>query len=363
MNTSTDNTPIDFVLPWVDNSDPDWLAAKNHYQPQHQGHSDATSNNRYQDFGTLRYVLRSIEKNCPWYHKIYLITADQQPPWLKTSHPKIEIVSHRQLFIRPQNLPVFNSSAIEMNLVNLKGLSEQFVYLNDDTVILRPVPRERLFQHGLPVDFLCHGWLKRGSLFRRLRGRNSWVDALNNNIALINRLYQPASLKNQQLFAHSYSLREKFSNFLLKYLYRHYFWFAHWHLPQPYTRSTLQQVYQHFEPEILASTANRFRAGNDLTIYLNRYWQLASGAFIPQKHNDGFVRNISNITELNNAIHYLHRHPEIRFVCLNDTCTSNNSTELAQLHAAQSAFYEHYLPDPASFEQNSQQPSSQYKSI
>jgi hypothetical protein len=354
MNTSTDtdNAPIDFVLPWVDGSDPAWQAEKNHYLPQHHGRSDATSNNRYQDFGTLRYVLRSIEQNCPWYHKIYLITANQRPHWLQTNHPRIQIINHTQLFIQPQNLPVFNSSAIEMNLVNLKGLSEHFVYLNDDTVILRPTPRERLFQHGLPVDFLCHGWLKRNTLFRYLRGQNSWVDALNNNITLINRLHKPATLNTQQLFAPSYSLREKLSNALLKYLYRHYFWFTHWHLPQPYTRSTLQQVYQHFQPEILACTTNRFRAHNDLTIYLNRYWHLASGAFIPHKHNDGFVGNISNLTELNRAIEYLHRHPEIRFACLNDTYTSNNSSELAQIDMAQNAFYQHYLPNPASFEQN-----------
>jgi hypothetical protein len=355
-NTDTDNTPIDFVLPWVDGSDPVWQAEKNHYLPQHYGRNDATSNNRYHDFGTLRYVLRSIEQNCPWYHKIYLITANQRPHWLQTNHPKIEIIDHTQLFIQPQNLPVFNSSAIEMNLVNLKGLSEHFVYLNDDTVILRPTPRERLFQHGLPVDFLCHGWLKRNALFRRLRGQSSWVDALNNNIALINRVHKPHALNTQQLFAPSYSLREKLSNALLKYLYRHYFWFAHWHLPQPYTRSTLQQVYQHFQPEILACTANRFRAHNDLTIYLNRYWHLASGAFIPHKHNDGFTRNINNLTELNHTIEYLHQHPEIRFVCLNDSYTGNNSAELAQLNATQSAFYEHYLPNPASFEQNSSQP-------
>ena len=355
MNTSSDHTPIDFVLPWVDGGDPAWLAEKNRWLPQHQGHSDAVSNNRYQDFGTLRYVLRSIEQNCPWYHKIYLITANQRPHWLQTNHPKIEIVSHQQLFIRPQHLPVFNSSAIEMNLVNLKGLSEHFVYLNDDTVILRPTPRERLFQHGLPVDFLCHGWLKRGALFSRLRGQNSWVDALNNNIRLINRQFQPASLSKQQLFASSYSLREKISNILLKYFYRHYFWFAHWHLPQPYTRHTLQEVYQHFAPEILASTANRFRAPNDLTIYLNRYWQLASGAFIPHKYNDGYVRNISNLADLNHAIDHLNQHPEIRFVCLNDTCTSPNSNEVAQLIHAQHTFYQHYLPNPASFELNNSQ--------
>lgn len=344
--------PIDFVLPWVDGNDPDWQAQKNHYQVMHYGRSDATSVNRYQDLDSLRYVLRSIEQNCPWFHKIYLITAGHYPSWLNIHHPKIELVTHEQLFIRPQYLPVFNSSAIEMNLVNLAGLSEQFVYLNDDTVFLRPVEPERLFRQGRPVDFLCHGWLKRGALFRHLRGQNSWVDALNNNLALINRYSRPAQLPDEVLFHPSYLVANRSSNWLLKYVYRHYFWFAHWHLPQPYCRRTLQQVYAHFEPEILACTANRFRAANDLTIYLNRYWHLAHADFEPQFYQDGFVRNISNLTQLQQARETLATHPELRFVCLNDTFVPKSASELEQMRTAQSALFQHYLPQPASFELN-----------
>lgn len=345
-----DHAPIDFVLPWVDSSDPEWLAQKNHYQMLHLGHADAISVSRYQDLDSLRYVLRSIEYNCPWFHKIYLITSGHYPAWLNIDHPRIELVSHQQLFIQPQNLPVFNSSAIEMNLVNLKGLSEQFVYLNDDTVFLRPVSPQRLFQHGLPVDFLCHGWLRRGAWFQRLRGKSSWVDALNNNIALINRHCSPTTLDNRFLFDGSYGLRNQCSNALLKYGYRRYFWFAHWHLPQPYCRSTLQAVYSHFQPEILACTANRFRAATDLTVYLNRYWHLAQGKFVPQQYQDGFVRNISRPGELQQVQQYLQAHPQIRFVCLNDTFQPRSDHEFSQMRQAQQAFFQHYLPEPASFE-------------
>lgn len=323
---------------------------KNHYQPQHHGRADATSVSRYQDLDSLRYVLRSIEYHCPWFHKIYLITAGHYPSWLNIHHPKIELVSHQQLFIRPEHLPVFNSSAIEMNLVNLSGLSEQFVYLNDDTVFLRPVAPERLFWQGRPVDFFSHGWLRRGALFRQLRGQNSWVDALNHNLALINRVSQPAKLADEILFHPSYTLASRSSNWLLKHVYRHYFWFAHWHLPQPYCRRTLQQVYQQFEPEILACTANRFRAHNDLTIYLNRYWHLTHGDFEPQQYHDGFVCNISNIAQMKAASDYLAKHTEIRFVCLNDTFTPHSAAQFEAMRRAQTQFFQHYLPQPASFE-------------
>lgn len=345
-----ENLNIDFVLPWVDGGDPQWLAEKNRYLPAHSAYQDATGNSRYQDWGTLRYVLRSIAQNCPWYHKIYLITAGHYPHWLDIHHPKIELVTHRDLFIQPENLPVFNSSAIEMNLVNLRGLSEHFVYLNDDTVMLRPVPVARFFQHGLPVDFLCHGWLRRNLLFTRLRGNSSWVAALNNNIRLINQVNPVSALDNRFLFAPSYSFTDKISNALLKHVYRQYFWLAHWHLPQPYTRTTLQQVYQHFQEPMLACARNRFRAANDLTVYLNRYWHLSTGQFVPEKHHDGFVRNIDSLVTLRQAIAQLDKQPDIRFVCLNDAFQATSAGEFAALKHAQEAFFARYLPQPAAFE-------------
>lgn len=347
-----DNMAIDFVLPWVDGADSQWLAEKNRYLPAQTAYQDATSNSRYQDLGTLRYVLRSIAQNCPWYHRIYLLTAGHYPSWLDIHHPKIRLVTHQELFIRPQNLPVFNSSAIEMNLVNLHGLSEHFVYLNDDTVMLRPVPPERLFRHGLPVDFLCHGWLKRNRLFTRLRGSSSWVAALNNNLRLINQVNSVRDLDKRFLFAPSYSVADKISNALLRYVYRRYFWLAHWHLPQPYTRTTLQQVYQHFQAAMLACSQNRFRAANDLTVYLNRYWHLSTGQFVAEKHHDGWVQNIDSLATLQRTIARLDAAPDIRFVCLNDAFQASTAAELTAFKDMQAAFFTRYLPQPAEFERS-----------
>ena len=47
-------------------------------------------------------------------------------------------------------LPTFNSCAIELHLHRIKGLSEQFVYFNDDMVLNAPVTPDYYFKDGLP---------------------------------------------------------------------------------------------------------------------------------------------------------------------------------------------------------------------
>ncbi|WP_037585251.1 stealth family protein [Stenoxybacter acetivorans] len=342
---------IDFVLPWVDDTDPEWLAEKQRYLPKQTADADAAGITRYQDLGTLRYVLRGIAKNCLWYRHIVLITAGHLPPWLNINHPKIKIITHRQLFLNTAHLPTFNSSAIEMNLVNLPDdVSEHFVYLNDDTMCLRPISPERFFQHGLPVDFIHHGWLKRNRLFTLLRGSSTWVASLNNAVELINQHHTIGTLKQEHLFAKSYPLTAKISNALLYFFYKRYFWFAHWHLPQAHTKTTLQQVYQHCGKAMCISSANRFRADNDLTAYLYRYWHLASGQFIPQWHNDGFVRNIATLTQLQKAADYLQQHPKIHFACLNDAFKKTDLTALTEFKTALQHVLEKWLPEKAPFE-------------
>lgn len=48
-------------------------------------------------------------------------------------------VNHDTLFPNLSHLPSFNSNAIELQLHNIEGLSEYFIYLNDDFYICRKV--------------------------------------------------------------------------------------------------------------------------------------------------------------------------------------------------------------------------------
>ena len=313
------NNKIDFVLPWVDGSDKDWQKIKSTYENNKVSVSDGSNNARFRDMDTLKYVLRSIENNCPWYHKIHIITCGQIPSWLDVSHPKINLVTHEELYFKKEHLPIFSSSSIEMNLSNLKEASEKIVYLNDDMIINNPLDKERFFIEGKPVDFLTHGLLPRNKLFGVLKNIDSWINSLKNNINLINDKHRIKNLPSKFLFDSSYQFTDKLLNLLLKYFWKKYFWFEHWHHPQPYLKSTLKEVYTAFSKPMLACSSNKFRSNNDLTQYLYRYWHLAKGEFVPRKFNDGLINNITSKEVLKNMLKKTETNKQINFVCFNDS--------------------------------------------
>ena len=51
----------------------------------------------------------------------------------------ITIIHHKEIFSNLSHLPTFSSSAIEMNLHRIPGLSSNFIYFNDDITLMKPV--------------------------------------------------------------------------------------------------------------------------------------------------------------------------------------------------------------------------------
>jgi hypothetical protein len=80
----------------------------------------------------LQYSLRSIDLYAPWVNKIYILMNNKkQPSWIK-ENDKIIIFEHTDTFPHPSYLPNTNSNAIETTIVNIPGLSEHYIYFNDD---------------------------------------------------------------------------------------------------------------------------------------------------------------------------------------------------------------------------------------
>src|SRR5699024_690064 len=140
--------PIDFVICWVDGGDPDWLKEKKRYS--HDNNND-DRDIRYREWGIIKYWFRGVEKFAPWVNKIHFVTWGHTPSWLNVKHPKLNIVKHED-YIPSKYLPTFSSRPIELNLHRIKGLSEQFVFFNDDMFLLKPVKKEDFFKNGLPRD-------------------------------------------------------------------------------------------------------------------------------------------------------------------------------------------------------------------
>ena len=139
--------PIDAVITWVDGSDPTFIAQRARFKPSANGVGSATA--RYESRGEINFVIISLLRYMPWLRRIYLVTAFGQKPLFAQMFPeKVTVVDHREIL--SQNvLPTFNSHAISVCIAAIPGLSERFLYVNDDTFIGRPVAvSDMVNKHG-----------------------------------------------------------------------------------------------------------------------------------------------------------------------------------------------------------------------
>ncbi|GAB2507280.1 stealth family protein [Nocardiopsis aegyptia] len=138
--------PIDAVYTWVDGADPAHAAKRARYREGLSGlASHAANASRYTDHDELRYSLRSLRMYAPFVRHVYVVTDGQRPGWLDTGAEGVTVVDHRDIFADPGVLPVFSSRAIESQLHRIEGLSEHFLYLNDDIFVTAPVGPESFF--------------------------------------------------------------------------------------------------------------------------------------------------------------------------------------------------------------------------
>jgi len=345
----TKSDTIDFVLPWVDGNNKKWSDIRSQYDPNIKDTYDSQSSARFRDMETLKYVLRSIEKYCPWYNKIYLITKGYYPEWLDIQHQKIELITEDELFIDKSHLPIFSSVSLEMNLSNIPNLSEQFVYLNDDMVIMNELKSERFFIQGKPVDFLSHSFIPRNRIFEFFKTRDIWIHSINNTLALINKKFVPMRLNKNSLYHKSYSFSNKINNFLFDEIFKKFIWIEHWHHPQPFLKQTLDDVYKAFTLELTACSKNRFRDKSDLNQYIYRYWQFAKNQFYPYWHNDAIVTNLNSLDTLNKLLIEIQNKRNINFVCFNDSIELSD-TDYNKVRIKLIEYLETKFPSKASFE-------------
>lgn len=174
---------VDLVYLWVDGNDPDWKIKKQKAQVERGIEPDpqVVNKGRFVDNEELRYSLRSVEMYAPWINKIYIVTDDQTPSWLNTENPKIKLVSHKDI-LPAECLPTFNSHALELALTNIEGLSERFLYANDDTFFAQPVTPEFFYtSDGFPIA--------RFSRRRKFSSSTLYSTVLNKAQALIKQKY------------------------------------------------------------------------------------------------------------------------------------------------------------------------------
>ena len=117
-------------------------------------HDDIAGPTRYTSVGEVYLCIASINRFAPFVRHIYLVTDRQVPPHLDDylqrhfpeGHIPYTVVDHSVIFQGYEGyLPTFNCNSIEALLWRIPGLSERYIYFNDDVVLLSPVTPEDFY--------------------------------------------------------------------------------------------------------------------------------------------------------------------------------------------------------------------------
>ena len=331
---------IDFVITWVDGSDPAWLREKMRcLNPDLPPEQIDVRDTRYRDWDNLRYWFRAVETYAPWVRTVHLVTWGHVPAWLNTLAPKLHVVCHQD-FIPAQYLPTFSSHPIELNLHRIPGLADQFVYFNDDFFLTRPVQPEDFFVNGLPRDSL-----EESPLLFTIR---SIMNNVNTNDVLFANRHFRRDLSRKAHPDKWFSLKDPRS--MLKNLYmlpmhsQYLFGLNIHHLPQAYRRETFSKVWA-ADPELLDETCtHKFRNASDVSQCVFKFWQLMSGDFVPcNKHKDGRLYQAGrDFEDLCQSI----RTRRYKFICFNDA----DEIEFESHKKALNEAFQDALPNKSAFE-------------
>jgi len=327
---------VDFVLTWVDGNDPEWQKTKSKYTKKNDGDDREI---RFRDWENLQYWFRGVEKFTPWVNKIHFVTWGHVPEWLNVKHPKINIVFHQD-FIPKKYLPTFSSHAIELNLHRIKGLSETFVYFNDDTFIIKKMDSDDFFKKGLPCDIAVIM-----PIINKFRYSTGAIAS--NNMEVINTNYDKNTvLRRNFLKWFNLSYKKYLISTLLMLPYKQFPGFLNQHLPNSFLKSTFEDLWAS-EYEILDKTCeNKLRDGRDVNQWLMRFKQLVEGNFIPRNPNIGRTYNLTNNNEdVEDAI----LNQKYKMVCIND----NNIEPIRDFEKEKNLLintFQQILPGKSSFE-------------
>ncbi|MFD2629220.1 Stealth CR1 domain-containing protein [Oceanobacillus kapialis] len=328
---------VDFILTWVDGNDDDWIKEKSKYDSDE---SIDSSVKRYRDWGLLKYWFRGVERFAPWINKVFFITVGHVPEWLNLDHPKLEFIKHEE-FIPKEYLPTFNSHTIELNFHRIDGLSEHFVYFNDDMFLLNYVEENDFFLDGLPCDT---------ALMRPIPTDkpSQFQHILLNTVSVLNLNFNfKQSITNNftKWVNEKYHTEFNSRNITFFKMLEYFPGFVDHHLPSNYLKSTLVEVWKHAGDFLHTTSTRKFRHDKDVNQYIFRYWQLAKGNFNPV-NIDKIGTYYSLPRDLNNVLQEINKN-KFKLICINDSDDSMNIKEVSDRLLEE---FEKSLPYKSTFE-------------
>lgn len=308
--------PIDMVFSWVDGQSAEYRQARVAEESQ-AIHGDGDSHeSRYRQLDELKYALRSVNMFAPWIGKIFIASDSAAPEWFK-EHPRIRWVRSEEHFADPSVLPTHNSMAVESQLHHIAGLSEHFLYSNDDMFFGRPLEPNVFFSPGGVSRFMLSP--NRIGLGASAVGRSG---------------FENSARVNREL------LWNRFGKVATRHLE---------HSAAPMRRSVLSELEAEFPAEFAATAASRFRAAENISVTnsLYHYYALFTGRSVMHADQRGIYVDTTSKTGLVSLPGILKRR-NADFLCLNDGSSPEVSEEVRRARVTD--FLEKYFPIKAPWE-------------
>lgn len=234
-----ENYPVDAVITWVDSSDKDWRIKINEHLETKIDWKDKKESTRYNSINEIEITILSILKFATYIKNIYLITDNQQPIRFEMLKEKaqlknvnLELVDHTVIYKGYEKyLPTFNSQCIETMMYRIPGLSEHFVYFNDDFFLVNETKVSDFFVNGFPL----------------LRG--DWIN-FNENI-IIKRLFKSKKKKLGVSHKKAKEKGAKLAGFDKNFSFHH--------TPYPLRKSVFEKYYSKNEAVLILNIKHIFR--------------------------------------------------------------------------------------------------------
>jgi hypothetical protein len=318
---------IDAVYTWVNGADRAFAESRRRWlmKQSRSPAAEASGMHRFRDNEELRYSLRSLQAYAPWIRRVYIVTNGQVPRWLECENKRVSIVTHDKLFSNLEDLPTFNSNAIEMQLHKIPGLSDRFLYFNDDCFFGRPTCQS---------DFITPA----GGTFVYLE--STPVPS-----------FTPMLPVHDKAYCHTQEIASDFSGGQrLIYLPAH--------CPQLYDRPILEKLNARFDSHYRETSGHRFRDERDLVLRILYYSYLLFSEDQKAMGHEAkllrygtesfsFIMMVGRPLKTWRALFSLYRHRSKLF-CINDDLRGDLFDPL--MLKSFRLLLQSYFPQPSSFE-------------
>ncbi len=262
---------VDAVITWVNGNDSKHKSKMLQYLDDKDILNSKSLRMRFDQVNEIEFAVKSILKYAKFVRNIFIVTDNQTPNFLKDKafaakkYPTVSIIDHKTIFKGYEEyLPTFNSLAIETMLYRIPGLSNQFIYFNDDFFLANETNLDDFFIDKKPVLrgywslFYENIWHKKLKLFYNKNFKKNKKPVYKHNLGL----QKPAELLN----------------------FSKYFFTPH--VPVAIIKSDLENYFEDNKTYLIANIKSKFRESGQFVAHsLSNHLQIKNENYIHQKNN------------------------------------------------------------------------------